>query len=121
MAITSEVLVAGTRILLAVLIVRLMLAETGLDRRSAWARLKTGIDQRRTAFWGQWALLAIAFLIFDVLLNALIATSVPDSRQAVVNAVLVAVKNPTIIAFTLLWMVGIGRALIVDQKTPQAA
>ncbi|MEU4419542.1 hypothetical protein AB0F81_02880 [Actinoplanes sp. NPDC024001] len=120
-SITSEVLVAGVRILLAALIVRLMLAETGLDRRTAWERLKTAIDRRLVAFWGQWALLAIAFLIFDIGLNGLVAATVPADAQAAVNAVLVAVKNPTIIAFTLLWMAGIGRTLILGQREPQPA
>lgn len=35
------------------------------------------------------------------------------------TAVIVAVKNPTIIAFTLLWMAGIGRTLIADQRSLQ--
>lgn len=50
-SITTEVLVTGTRILLAVLIVRIMLAEIGVDRRTAWSRLKAAIDSRRRAFW----------------------------------------------------------------------
>jgi hypothetical protein len=108
------VLVALARVLLVALAVRLMVIESGFAGREAWARLKAGIDARTVAFWGQWALLAVAFVIFDVIPNALIATVVPESARDIVTAWLVAVKNPTIIAFTMLWMIGIGRTLIVD-------
>jgi hypothetical protein len=113
-SITTEVLVALTRILLAALVVRMMVVESGFAGREAWARLMAGIDARRIAFWGQWVLLAAAFVVFDVVPNALIATVVPESARNLVTAWLVAVKNPTIIAFTVLWMAGIARTLIID-------
>lgn len=112
-AITTEVLVTVARVLLVVIAVRLMIVSTGLGGQDAWNRLKAGIDADPVAFWGQWALLAIAFLIFDVLPNMLIATTVPEGSRDVVTAWLVALKNPTIIAFTMLWMIGIGHGLIV--------
>jgi hypothetical protein len=30
--------------------------------------------------------------------------------------ILVSVKNPTVIAMTVLWMVGVGRALVLDRQ-----
>jgi hypothetical protein len=113
-SITTEVLVALARVLLVALAVRLMVIESGFAGREAWARLKAGIDARTVAFWGQWALLAVAFAIFDVVPNALVATVVPESARDIVTAWLVALKNPTIIAFTMLWMIGVGRTLILD-------
>ncbi|GIE35470.1 hypothetical protein Ait01nite_085150 [Actinoplanes italicus] len=113
-SITTEVLVALVRILLVALAVRLMVLECGFPAPEAWARLKFGLDARRIAFWGQWALLAVAFATFDLVPNVLIATVVPESGRELVTAWLVAVKNPTIIAFTVLWMVGIARTLIID-------
>jgi hypothetical protein len=113
-SITTEVLVMLVRILLVALAVRLMIFETGFAGREAWSRLTTGIDARRVAFWGQWALLAAAFVLFDLVPNALIATVVPESAPDMTTAWLVAVKNPTIIALTLLWMIGIARTLIVE-------
>lgn len=112
-SVTTEVLVAVARVLLVVVAVRLMIASTGLGAATAWSRLKAGIDADPVAFWGQWVLLAVAFLIFDVLPNALIATVVPEPSRDLVTAWLVALKNPTIIACTMLWMIGIGHALIV--------
>ncbi|MEU4622483.1 hypothetical protein AB0G04_21260 [Actinoplanes sp. NPDC023801] len=112
-SITSEVLVALVRVLLVVLAVRLMILETGLPGRVAWARLKAGIDAHRVAFWGQWVLLVAAFAGFDLVPNVLIATVVPESARDLVTAWVVAAKNPTIIAFTMLWMIGIARTLII--------
>ncbi|SDT72384.1 hypothetical protein [Actinoplanes derwentensis] len=116
-SIAGEVLVMLVRILLFVLVVRLMLDElaaAGIGRRESWARLKAGLHARRLAFWGQWVLLIIAFVIFDVLPETLIATVVPESARETATAWLVAVKNPTVIAFTMLWLVGIARTLIID-------
>lgn len=114
-AVTSEVLVTVVRVLLVVLVIRLMLAElaaAGIDGREARARLRLGLDTRRLAFWTQWLLLGIAFVIFDVIPESLIAT-LPDAPRETATAWLVACKNPTVIAFTMLWMVGIARTLIV--------
>lgn len=102
-SISTEVLVTFVRLALVVVIVRGLLAEVG--RHDAWARLRRGITARRTAFLLQWVILAIAFVIFDVVPNLLISSPF-------VTAVLVAVKNPTVIAFTLLWMAGIAYGLM---------
>jgi NADH:ubiquinone oxidoreductase subunit 3 (subunit A) len=110
-AIGSEVLVALVRILLVVAVVRLMLAGLGTDGRTAWARLRRGIAGRRTAFALQWVILALAFVVFDVIPNVLIALLVPESARTMATATLVAVKNPTVIALTVLWLAGIAHAL----------
>ncbi|MEV1332949.1 hypothetical protein AB0J20_25645 [Micromonospora costi] len=115
-AVTSEVLVTLVRLLLLALIIRIMLRElaaSGIGRHEAWSRLKAGIDARPIAFWSQWAVLAVAFVVFDVIPNAVIALAVPAADRDMVSAIVVAVKNPTVIAFTFLWLVGIARTLIV--------
>ncbi|RKN34528.1 hypothetical protein [Micromonospora musae] len=115
-AVTTEVLVVLVRLLLLLLTAGLMLRElaaTGIDRRAAWSRLTAGIDARPVAFWLQWVVLAAAFVVFDVIPNAVIAAAVPEASRETVTAVVVAVKNPTVIAFTFLWLVGIARTLIV--------
>ncbi|WP_143175585.1 hypothetical protein [Cryptosporangium aurantiacum] len=118
-AVGSEILVAGVRVLLVVLVVRLLARELtgehGLGGRAALRRLSTAIDARRGAFWFQWIVLGAAFVVCDVLPNAAVAAWVPDGARDVVTATMVAVKNPTVIAFTVLWIVGIGRTLIVEQ------
>lgn len=126
LAVGSEILVALVRLLLVVLVVRIMLRElaaAGIDRRAAWSRLRAGIDTRRTAFWSQWAVLALAFTVFDVIPTLIVDTAVPAADRDTVTAVMLAVKNPTIIVFTMLWLIGIGQALITstEQRKPVAA
>jgi hypothetical protein len=123
-AVSSEVLVALVRLLLVVLVVRLMLAELGCRGGPAWRRLTAAIGARRTEFWLQWVVLAAAFVVFDVLPTVAIALWVPESARDTVNATLVAVKNPTVIAMTVLWMAGVARMLIAGQgeaRAPEAA
>ncbi|GIJ30367.1 hypothetical protein Vqi01_55290 [Micromonospora qiuiae] len=112
----GEVVTALTRLLLAYLIVRLAFREPGLADlpvRERWRRLAAGIDARPPDFWFQFLLLAAAFVVLDVLPNAAIGLWVPDQWQNLVSSILVSAKNPTVIAFTLLWMVGVARALIL--------
>ncbi len=105
LAVVSEVLVALVRIALVVAVVKL-LATPGM-----WERLKAGIGARRTTFLLQWVILGLAFVVFDVIPMLLIGRFVPEGSQTVVNATLVAVKNPTVIAGTILWMAGVAHAL----------
>lgn len=104
-AVASEIVVALVRVALVVAVVRLM-ATPGM-----WHRLKAGITARRTAFLLQWLILALAFVVFDVIPMLLIGAFVPEDSRSVVNATLVAVKNPTVIAFTVLWLSGIAHTL----------
>jgi hypothetical protein len=109
-AVVSEVLVALVRIALVVAVVKLM-ATPGM-----WQRLKTGITLRRSAFLLQWVILGLAFVVFDVIPAVLIGLLVPADTQNVVNATLVAVKNPTVIAMTILWMAGIAHTLSTGRQ-----
>lgn len=115
-AVGSEVLVVLARVLLVVLLLRILLAETGLRRAAAWSRLTAAIDARPSVFWLQAVILGAAFALFDIVPNALVATLVPAADRDTVTAVLVAVKNPTVIAFTFLWMVGVARTLILTPR-----
>ena len=58
------------------------------------------------------AVLGAAFVVFDTLPTAAITAWVPDPQAELVMAVLVAAKNPTVIAFTLIWMVAVVRAMV---------
>lgn len=124
--VAGEILTNAARVALIVIAVRAMLAEPataaapGVNR---WRLVGQAIDARPVRFYGQIGVLAIAFAIFDILPNAAVPLVVPDSDQAMVSAVLVAVKNPTVIAFTMLWMVGVVRTLLVEavrDRTPAA-
>ncbi|MBM6403562.1 hypothetical protein JQN72_04800 [Phycicoccus sp. CSK15P-2] len=55
------------------------------------------------------ALLATGLVVFDVVPDLLVRTMVAPGDQALAWAVLLAVKNPTVIAFSLLWTVALVR------------
>jgi hypothetical protein len=42
-----------------------------------------------------------------------VAPRIPDDTQAVYWAVILAVKNPTIIAFTMIWEIGVIRQMLL--------
>ncbi|BCJ68479.1 hypothetical protein [Polymorphospora rubra] len=115
----GEIVTGLSRLLLVYVVLRLVSREpdlSGLTPGQRWRCLTAGIDARVRAFWTQFLVLAVAFVLLDVLPNTAVAVLVPDGRQELVTSVLVSVKNPTVIAFTILWMVGIGRILIVDGR-----
>ncbi|RLP86439.1 hypothetical protein EAD98_28730 [Micromonospora sp. CV4] len=117
----GEILTGLARLLLVYVVLRLAFREPGLANLTLgerWLRLTAGINERVRDFWFQFLVLAAAFVVLDILPTAAIALWVPDERQNLVSSVLVSVKNPTVIAYTILWMLGIGRTLMVgDRRT----
>lgn len=112
----GEILTALARVLLVYLILRLVAREpelSALRPAERWQRLAAGINSRVRDFWFQFLVLAVAFTLLDLLPNAAIGVWVPEDQRELVTSVLVSVKNPTVIAFTFLWMIGVGRTLIV--------
>ena len=102
----SEALTMAARVLLVYLVLRLMVAEFGpLSVKERWRLFTAGVDASLWKFLLQFALLGIAFVIFDVLPELLMPQWIPQE-------IFVAVKNPTVIAMTILWMVGVGRELM---------
>lgn len=114
--VAGEILTGLVRVLLVVLVLRIAARDAGLAGltvRDRWRRFAAGIEQRRRDFLTQFLVVGIAFVVFDVLPTAAVALWVPADRQEIVDAVLVSGKNPTIIALTILWMIGIGYHLMV--------
>lgn len=111
-AIGGEVLTAATRVLLVFLIFRIMWSEAG---PGAWARFGVFVDRRRTAFLVQFLVLGAAFVVFDALPKLAIEAWVAPEQRERVTAVLIAVKNPTVIAFTFVWMAGVVREMITAE------
>ncbi|MEV0730979.1 hypothetical protein [Polymorphospora sp. NPDC050346] len=115
----GEIVTGLSRLLLVYAVLRMVFREpdlSGLTPGQRWRRLAAGIDADVRAFWTQFLVLAVAFVLLDVVPNTAIAVLVPDGRQELVTSVLVSVKNPTVIAFTVLWMVGVGRTLMVEGR-----
>lgn len=116
LAFISEVVVMGSRLLLLVVIWRLAMRDTPWrwDNLSVFAR----------AHWRslvvQGVLISVAFLVFDVFAETVVGGLLPQDARATYLAVLLFVKNPTVIALTFVWWVGLARQMSrnTEQATP---
>lgn len=108
LATASEVLVMAVRVLLVVLIWRLAVPRG--QARSANVGPFVAAHWPRLVLHG--LLLVLATVIFGNGLEAL-GDLLPESAGQTYLAVLLFVKNPTIIAFTLVWVVGMVREMFL--------
>jgi hypothetical protein len=103
----SEVVVLAARVALVVVVWRL--AVRGAEPR--WANARAFASRHWRSLLWQGALLSLAFLVFDVGLESL-------GSSPTYLAVLLFVKNPTVIAFTVVWWVGLVRQAAVARPAP---
>jgi hypothetical protein len=106
LAVASEVLVMGSRLLLLVVIWRLAMRDT----RWRWVNLPAFARRHWPSLVLQGVLLTVAFLIFDVVAESLVGPSG--------LGVLLFVKNPTVIALTFVWWVGLARQMLRNTDQP---
>jgi len=115
-ATASEVVVMAVRVLLVVLVWRLATPRGA----ASWSN----VDPFFAAHWPRLVihglLLAVATLVFNNGLEAL-GGVLSESAARTYLAVLLFVKNPTIIAFTIVWMVGLVRDLLLPRPADRAA
>jgi hypothetical protein len=123
--IALEVLVEGSRVLLVVLLIRWILVADGRLRgvrpRAGLRRLRRYARRHWRALGLQLAGFAAAFLVLDTLPDLAIAPLVPAAAQPTYWAVLLAVKNPTVIAFTLVWEIALLRQALLrgaEERSP---
>ncbi len=111
-ALASEVVVLAARLALVVSIWRIaMRGQTlRLSAGRAFAR-----KHWRSLLW-QGAFLGAAALTFEVLAEHVVSALLPESARQTYLAVLLFVKNPTVIALTFLWWIGLLRQ--VFRTTP---
>lgn len=102
----SEVVVMAVRIVLVVVVWRLAVG------RPDWARGKAFVDTHWRSLIVQGGLLTLAFLVFDVVAEKVVGGLLPESARQTYLAVLLFVKNPTVIAFTFIWIVGMIRQAV---------
>lgn len=105
-AAVSEVVVTAVRIVLVVAVWRLAVG------RPDCARGKAFVDTHWRSLIVQGGLLTLAFLVFDTVAEKVVGGLLPESAQQTYLAVLLFVKNPTVIAFTLIWVVGMIRQAV---------
>ena len=112
-----EGLTAACRVLLVVLIVRVaILADERLKAVSTKASLARMVSFARR-FWSSLAVQGTLILglavVFDVIPERVVAPMVPPGAESLYWAVLLAVKNPTVIAFMMIWLVGTVRQMLL--------
>ncbi|MCE6999292.1 hypothetical protein LZG04_31460 [Saccharothrix sp. S26] len=113
-AFASEVVVLAARVLLVAVIWR----SATRGERLTWAGARSFAARHWRSLLWQGVLLTAAFLVFDVVAEQVVGGLLPESARQTYLAVLLFVKNPTVIAFTLVWWVGLIRQVAVSRPAP---
>jgi hypothetical protein len=103
LAAASEVVVLAARVLLVVLVWRIAMSGR---------RMRSGREFARrhwpSLLW-QVVFLGAAFAVFEVVAEHVVSALLPPPARQTYLAVLLFVKNPTVIALTFLWWIGVIR------------
>ncbi|NYH50492.1 hypothetical protein HNR06_000081 [Nocardiopsis arvandica] len=116
--IALEVLAEGTRVVLVVLLVRV--AILGDERVRGGRHLGDGrrvrafLDRRWPSLLLQGAFLLALAAVLDIVPERVVPLWIPASAEDLYWALLLAVKNVTVIAFTFVWMVAAVRQMLVE-------
>ncbi|PRX50329.1 hypothetical protein B0I33_102450 [Prauserella shujinwangii] len=108
----SEALVVVVRLALLALITRWALR--GVP--TSWANVNRFVTAHWPSLVIQTAFLGAVYLVFGVVAEELVLKLLPASARDAYLSALLFVKNPTIIAFTFVWVVGIVRQLLCDRE-----
>jgi hypothetical protein len=113
-----EVIAEGARLVLIAVVVRLaILADDRLRplrAAHALARVKAFARARWPSLAVQCLLLAAAVVAFDLIPERVVAPRIPEHTQPLYWAVLLAAKNLTVIALTMIWLVGAVRQMLLS-------
>jgi len=83
----------------------------------AWANGRRFLADHWLSLVMQGGLIMAAAMVFDTGLEQVVGGLFPESAQQTYLAVLLFVKNPTIIAFTFVWTVGVVRQVLREPST----
>ena len=113
-----EVLAQGVRVVLIVLVVRVAILKDERVRAGRHLgdgrRVRAFLDHRWPGLLWQGALLLALFVVFSVVPEQVVPLWIPASGRDIYWALLLAVKNVTVIAVTLVWMVGAVRQMLIE-------
>jgi hypothetical protein len=87
-----------------------------MSSQQLWANVTAFFRARWLSLVIQAALLAAGFLLFDVVPGHVVPRFIDPDRHSLYWAILLAVKNPTVIAFYLIWMVAIARQMMLPPQ-----
>ena len=82
--------------------------------REGWRGFEAGLEGRVGVFLLQFVLLALAFAVFDLVPAWAVASLEAAESRALATAIVLAVKNLTVIALTFLWLIGLARFFVVS-------
>lgn len=116
LATASEVVVLAARVLLVVLLWRI--AAAGL--RWSWGAGREFARRHWPSLVWQVVFLGVAFAVFEVLAEHVVSALLPPEARQTYLAVLLFLKNPTVIALTFLWWIGVLRQVFLTDRVPAA-
>ncbi|MFD9700082.1 hypothetical protein [Lentzea sp. NPDC059081] len=116
LATASEFVVVAVRIALVVLMWRGAMAGVALS----WSAAGAFVRAHWVSLLWQALFLGVAFAVFEVVAEHVVSGLLPESARQTYLAVLLFVKNPTVIALTMLWWVGVIRQ-VFEVRVPVAA
>jgi hypothetical protein len=105
LAFASEVVVLAVRVALVVVIWRFAMRDVTLR----WQAFRGFLKVHWQSLVWQGVLLAGAFGVFEVLAEHVAGGLLPESARQTYLAVLLFAKNPTVIALTMIWLIGLIR------------
>ena len=112
-----EIMVMACRLLLLVLIFRIAILGDpvigSLSKQERKTRIHAFFRYRWLSLVFQFLLLLCATMIFDIFPERILSSFLPPSMQHLYLAILLGIKNPTIIAWVLTWMIGIPRQMLL--------
>lgn len=129
--IATEIVTWAARLGLVAVVVRLGIAAEprlrGVDWDARLTRVAEYIRSHPVSYLVQLCVLAAAFGVFGELLPLTVDAVVADDLKRQSDAVLIAVKNPLVITFTFIWLVGTFRLMMLagvpaepaDARTPR--
>lgn len=119
-AFAGELVTAAARILLFIIVFYLAIAAEealqGADGKEAARRAGRFARRHWRSLLVQAGLLILAVILFDRIPEAVVAPRIPEAAQARYWAALLALKNLSIIPFTLIWQIGILRQMVLFQE-----
>ena len=123
-----EFVVLGARVLLFVVSFRLAISDDErlgkLGGDEGWQRMMAFTRARWSDLVCHLLFITGAFITFDVIPERVVTRWIPDDLEATYFAILLAVKNFTVIPFTIIWLVGVLRQMLLDSPpgaTPASA
>jgi hypothetical protein len=111
-AVAGELVTALARLALVAVVVRIAILSEPAPPGGRWRSARIFLRDRWPSLVVQWVLLMAVSAVTVVIPNVVLAPLVPSGGQPYYWAGLLAVKNVTIIPFTMIWMVGAVRQMV---------